>query len=174
VVLDCRRPLHTAATFETAVSAAASVLDTAAVTGAAFRLATTAGVDTGIGTDAVHLESSLVELAVASTRQASVNRSLHTAMDRHDTGGMLVMVTTTRCGERDIDAMLSARRPAGLVLVLVGEGPTNVAGGQWLRIVRMAAGGSVRAAWAASLGVAGSKQYFEGAAARAAKLEAAR
>lgn len=153
VVLDCRRSVHTAETFETAVSTAASILDAAASAGAALRLLTTAGIDTGLGTDAAHLEAALVELAVADMKNPSGNRSLKVAGDRNEGPGLVVTITTPRCGERDLEMMLSSRRSPGVVLVLVGGNDPQRDGDGAVQLVNLPAGGSVRAAWSASFGM---------------------
>ena len=152
VVLDCRRSVHSAETFETAVSAAASILEAAAGAGAGMRLVTSAGVDTGVGTDAAHLEAALVELAVADVKSAAINRALQVASDRYDADGLLVTITTERCSDRDLDMMLPGRRGPELVLVLVGVDRAKPRSDRSVQVVDVLAGASVRAAWAAIFG----------------------
>jgi uncharacterized protein (DUF58 family) len=152
VVLDTRRSPHTAATFETAVSAAASVLDPCAELGASLRLVTTGGVDTGFGGDDDHLESALVELAIAETRSDSMTRNLRIDDDRDTGSGVLVAITSTRAVERDLDILLEARRARRRVLVLVSDGgPPAVADPPATHVV-IDAGTSVRAAWLDAFG----------------------
>jgi uncharacterized protein (DUF58 family) len=152
VVLDCRRSQHTPETFETAVSAAASVIDTSTAIGAAARLVTTNGVDTGFGKDDAHLEAALIELAVAQTRSDAMNRSIDRGGEADAGTGLLVAITSTRASERDVDALLTARRARTPLLVMVRErsspGPPRSARDH----VELVAGGSVRAAWVEAFG----------------------
>jgi uncharacterized protein (DUF58 family) len=152
VVLDCRRSPHTAETFETAVSVAASVIDTSTAIGAAVRLVTTSGADTGFGSDDAHLEEALIELAVAQTRSDAMNRSLDRGGEADPGTGLLVAVTTTRASERDVDALLSARRARTPLLVLVRDASATGAAELAHNHVEVVAGRSVRAAWVEAFG----------------------
>jgi uncharacterized protein (DUF58 family) len=154
VVLDCRRSVHTADTFETAVSTAASVLDTCAAIGAAVCLVTTGGTDTGFGDDEQHLEAALVELAIAEARSDTMSRGMFVgaAADEDPGAGLLVAVTTTRSQPSDTDAVLHVRRSRTPVLALVGA-PTELEKIEASpTCVRIPANGSVRAAWLAAYG----------------------
>jgi uncharacterized protein (DUF58 family) len=152
VVLDCRRSPHTPATFETAVSAAASVLDTCAAIGAAVRLVTTGGTDTGFGAEDEHLESALVQLAIADTRSDTMSRALDVAGSEDTGSGLLVAVTTERALPRDVDSLLLARRARTPVLVLVSNGEQEPRVEETAECVRIPAGGSVRTAWIDAFG----------------------
>lgn len=154
VVLDCRRSVHTADTFETAVSTAASVLDTCSAIGAAVCLVTTGGTDTGFGTDDQHLEAALVELAIAEARTDTMSRGifLGAAADEELGAGLLVAVTTTRSQPSEVDALLHVRRARTPVLALVGPAGELEKVEDSTGCVRIPANGSVRAAWLAAYG----------------------
>lgn len=92
VLLDVRAAAHAAASFELAVSAAASVLNAAVDRADHVRLVTTGGLDSGFAAGRSQLESCLLQLAtVAVDRTASLNRSLELLAGRA-AGGTLVIV----------------------------------------------------------------------------------
>ena len=162
VVLDCRRSVHTAASFETAVSAAASVIDTASGYGSAIRLVTTAGVDTGVVVDAADVEAALTELAIAAMKDSYHGVVGHIPMGRIESAGIVVAVTTSACNPEDA-VKLCPPRPgrfgADDVLVVV-EGPavnTQPLDGV-ANLVRVSIGASVAEAWQLTLGE--SSQHY--------------
>jgi uncharacterized protein (DUF58 family) len=148
VVLDCRRSIHTAATFETAVSAAASVIDTAASYGSAIRLITTAGVDTDIVLDEADVEAALTELAVASVRDSYGGVVAHIGSGRIESKGIVVAITTPRCSAEDAARLCPTRRGSDDVMVVVDEPGLAGAGVMTAAsTVKVNAGASVAAAW---------------------------
>lgn len=177
VVLDCRRSVHTADTFETAVSTAASVLDTCAAIGAAVCLVTTGGTDTGFGNDDQHLEAALIELAIAEARSDTMSRGIFVgaSADEGPGAGLLVAVTTTRSQSSDTDSLLHVRRSRTPVLALVGHVEELEKVESSPTCVRIPATGSIRAAWLAAygrpdvdLGAAASAQRLVAGATRGA------
>jgi uncharacterized protein (DUF58 family) len=102
VVVDLRRPVHTARTLEKAVSAAASICMATARCPAPVRLVTTDGVDTGFGAGPAH--QGLVLQALARARWSS-SGSLVGALSRCPVAGgsgTLVLVTTTGLPPLDV------------------------------------------------------------------------
>lgn len=87
VLLDVRRPVHTEATFERAVSATASLLVAADRRGDEIRLVTTDGTDSGYGAGHAALAAMLEYLAAVTTTDRG-------AEVRVDHPGTLVAVTT--------------------------------------------------------------------------------
>ena len=71
VLLDARAGVHTEATFEAAVSAAASILVASRRPGTLSRLVTTSGHDSGFGSAAHHLETALAHLAVIQPEEGA-------------------------------------------------------------------------------------------------------
>ncbi len=93
LVLDVRAAAHTAASFELAVSAAASVLSGAVHRGDQVRLVTTGGFDSGFGSGRSQLEAVFVQLATVRVDQlASLHRCLELLARRGSGGGSLVVV----------------------------------------------------------------------------------
>ena len=76
VLLDTRSPVHTEATFEAAVSAAASILAASRRAGTLVRLVTTSGHDSGFGSSAHDLETALAHLAVLEPDDGAGSASL--------------------------------------------------------------------------------------------------
>jgi uncharacterized protein (DUF58 family) len=97
VLLDSRAEVHTEATFEAAVSAAASILAASRRPATLVRLVTTTGHDSGFGSSAHHLETALAELAVIQPDDGAATSSL-TELGGHVTApphaSALVVVTT--------------------------------------------------------------------------------
>jgi hypothetical protein len=67
ILLDTRAGAHTPATFEAAVSAAASIVVACSKRRFLLRLLTTGGADTGSGAGAAHVENVLEQLATIGT-----------------------------------------------------------------------------------------------------------
>ncbi|MFN0089082.1 MAG: DUF58 domain-containing protein [Acidimicrobiales bacterium] len=92
VVLDVRRTSHTPASFELAVSAAASIALVQWRRGDQVRLVTTAGADSGFGSAHEHLDAIMAHLALlALASDASIQRTLG-ALAHAAAGGALVLV----------------------------------------------------------------------------------
>jgi len=93
VLLDVRSHAHHPASFELAVSAAASVLSACSGRGDQVRLATTGGSDSGFQGGRAHLDSCLLHLATVGLQpEASLLASVE-AVGRSTPGGALVLVT---------------------------------------------------------------------------------
>lgn len=148
VVLDCRRPLHTADSFETAVSAAASVIDTAAAYGSAIRLVTTTGVDTDVVLDEADIEGALTELAIVAVKDSYGNSVAYTGAGRITTAGIIVAITTTRCSPEDAAKLCPTRAGSNDVMIVVDE--PGLGRGEVVSvasIVKVKTGASVGDAW---------------------------
>lgn len=151
VVLDCRRSVNTAETFEMSVIAAASVIDTAAAYGSAIRLVTTAGVDTDVVLDEADVEAALSELAVAVVKDSYANVVAHVGSGRIEGSGIVVAVTTSLCTPEDA-AKLCPHRPgrAGTddVLIVVVDPAGDVRSLEGVAtVVRVDTGASTAEAW---------------------------
>ncbi|MEN3314995.1 MAG: hypothetical protein V7605_1229, partial [Acidimicrobiaceae bacterium] len=94
VLLDIRHPVHTEATFETAVSAAASILAGAWRQGALVRLITTDGTDSGFAPGHAHFEAVMEHLAIVSRGGPDGFDAVLGALHRAGNGGGLTVVTT--------------------------------------------------------------------------------
>jgi uncharacterized protein (DUF58 family) len=171
VVLDCRRSVHTSATFETAVSAAASVIETASSYGSAIRLITTAGVDTDIVLDDADVEAALTELAVAAVKDSYGGVVAHIGSGRIESRGIVVAITTPRCSAEDAARLCPTRRGSDDVVIVVDEPGLGGAGVlTQASTVKVSAGGSVAVAWKRTLA---TTAVATGAAERAAEVAAA-
>jgi len=153
VLLDVRRPVYSSESFETAVSAAASILSGSHRRGAITRLATTAGVDSGFDGGHAHLEAQMGLLAaVGVTGAANLATSL-ASLRRHGPGSSVAVVTTSLSNEAELRAAATLGAHVGVVvLVLVDVGPSErtarVPAG--VRVVRIGPDRPLTAAWAAA------------------------
>jgi uncharacterized protein (DUF58 family) len=119
VVLDIRARIHTDASLEAAVSAAASVATACWQHGSVVRLVTTDGVDSGFGSGAGHLELMLARLAVLEPTDSATLDSLgpQRAVD-----GAVAVVTTTSVESGDLDRLSRLGRIASAVTLVAFEG----------------------------------------------------
>ena len=116
IVLDIRGRVHTDASLEAAVSAAASVVTACWQHGSVVRLVTTDGVDSGFGTGAGHLELVLARLAVLEpTGDDPVTPPR--AVD-----GAVAVVTTTAVESADLDRLTRLGRVPSAVTLVAFEG----------------------------------------------------
>ncbi|MGE3619310.1 MAG: DUF58 domain-containing protein [Acidimicrobiia bacterium] len=92
VLLDVRAATHDAASFELAVSAAASVSAAVARRNDLLRLVTTGGLDTDFGTGTGHLEGLMEALAVVETSARAHLGGVVDLLARRSTGGALIAV----------------------------------------------------------------------------------
>ncbi|HEV2370457.1 MAG TPA: DUF58 domain-containing protein, partial [Acidimicrobiales bacterium] len=153
VLLDVRRGVYGDDAFETAASAAASILAGSHARGALTRLATTAGLDSGFEASMAHLDAELGALAgVKVTGAANLATSL-AGLRRHGPGSSVAVVTTTASSPADLQAVARLRTYVGLVvLVLVDTGgapPLAGAGLSEIRVVRIGPGRTLADAWPA-------------------------
>jgi len=160
VVLDLRQRAHSPASLEVAVSAAASVVSACAARRSLVRLVA-AGVDSGFGAGAAHLDAMLEQLAVAGPRPEDHLRPLLGPLHRDGNGGALVVVTTAASTTDDLDAVARLQsRFGGVTLVLLERsvldpaGPATAAGARAVppvaTVVRVAADRPFATAWAAA------------------------
>lgn len=109
VALDTRRQAHTAATFERAVAAAASVVVACSRQHYLLRLVTTAGEDTGFGSGAAHVEAIMEHLALVHPTGSGDLASAVAQLSRAGGGGALAVLLggTERA---DIESIARVRR----------------------------------------------------------------
>jgi len=105
VLLDIRASVHSEATLETAVSAAASILAAAWARGALVRLTTTDGTDSGSAAGHAHFEAVMEHLAVVGRGRADGLGAVLGALHRAGNGGGLTIVTTSTALLSDSDGM---------------------------------------------------------------------
>ncbi|HEV2360701.1 MAG TPA: DUF58 domain-containing protein, partial [Acidimicrobiales bacterium] len=149
VVLDTRRSSHTEATFEQAVYAATSVLDSGFAVGSTARLVTTIGHDVRASSDDPwQFEELLVELArVHPTRETSLETAAH-AIELDNEPGVLVYVTAS-LDDTGVDHVLGGR--GNRIIVVTGDGARGPKSHDGIPVVYAPPGVQVRPAWAAAL-----------------------
>jgi len=121
IVLDTRRQVHDAASFELAVSAAASILSGSQRAGAITRLVTAGGLDSGFATGADHREAALALLASVEPSGPASLAALLSARRPHGAGASVAVVTTSAVGGAELAAVGHLRGRAGLVVLVVIE-----------------------------------------------------
>jgi len=119
IVLDIRGRVHTDASLEAAVSAAASVITACWQHGSVVRLVTTDGVDSGFGSGAAHLELVLARLAVLEPAGDTGLDSLgpHRAVD-----GAVAVITTTSVDAAELERLTRLGRMASAITLVAFEG----------------------------------------------------
>jgi len=154
VVLDTRRRFHTDASFEAAVSAAASILTACWRDGSPVRLLSTDGADSGFGTGQSHLEALLSRLAVAQPDDAD---HLETLVAAPAQAGSVAVVAPADVPVEDLDRLrLLAGRGGGLTTVVVDGAlrrPPSVRGA----VVRVTAASPFAEAWDATVAPASAR-----------------
>lgn len=168
VVLDNRRSLHDAESFEEAVSAAASILTGSQRAGALTRLTTPSGFDSGPGTGGAHWDALMGALATIGTnRNASLSAAL-SRLARQDSASSLAVVTTDAAPAADLETTRHLSRRAGLVVLVMvvmadrqptlEAAPTRLAprreasqlrSSAGFRVLRLAGAGALPEAWRA-------------------------
>jgi uncharacterized protein (DUF58 family) len=158
VLLDVRATSHSEATFEAAVSAAASILLASFQNGALVRLATSDGTDSGIAAGHGHFEAILEHLAVVETGPAGAMPSVVAGLRRAGNGGGLAVVTTTAVAAADLELLagLHARFDT-LTIVLVERRGHSVPAAAGARrggatLLRVPADRGFAAAWNQAMG----------------------
>lgn len=151
VLLDVRRAGHDDASFEAAVSAAASVVSANCARNDQVRLATTDGTDSGFGTGTTHLRTLLEHLAVVAPSGNASLRAVLDVLQRDGQGALVVVVGRVPAG--DLEAVGRLRQRYGLVRVVridsaaprttrpAGDRPTTVP------VIGVEAGASFADAW---------------------------
>ncbi|HZU74619.1 MAG TPA: DUF58 domain-containing protein [Acidimicrobiales bacterium] len=120
-VLDLRRSVHTAASLELAVSAAASVITASWQAGAVVRLVTSAGFDSGFDGGRAHWEALLAALAGVATSGGRDLGPTLSRLRRHEPGAAVVVVTTSAATPADLSAVAHLRDRAGAVTLVSVE-----------------------------------------------------
>lgn len=108
VLLDTRRAAHSPATFERAVSAAASVIVACAHRRHLLRLLTTAGQDSGFGAGSAHVEAIMEHLAAVRLVEAGRLGVVLASLQRRGGGGALAALVGGRASA-DFDALARLR-----------------------------------------------------------------
>ena len=92
ILLDVRRSTHDETSFETAVSAAASIAVANGARRDLIRVLTTDGIDSGFGTGHAHVQAVLEHLAVVQMTGTASLRALIEVVSKNGGGGALVVV----------------------------------------------------------------------------------
>lgn len=121
VVLDTRRQVHDAKSFELAVSAAASILSGSQRAGAITRLVTPSGLDSGFATGADHREAALASLAAVEPSGPASLAALLSTRRPHGAGASVAVITTSATSPAERAAVARLRARAGLVVLVVIE-----------------------------------------------------
>jgi uncharacterized protein (DUF58 family) len=120
VMLDVRSYSHTAASFELAVSAAASILVACFGRGDQVRLFTSDRVDSGFGNGRSHLDALLDHLAVVQLDQAASIQASFDELGRVSGGGSLVLVVAA-LSSNDLVRFAGLRKRYGHVVTVMFE-----------------------------------------------------
>ena len=158
IVLDIRARLHTDASFEAAVSAAASVITACWQHGSVVRLVTTDGVDSGFGSGPGHLEVMLARLAVL-VPVGDAGPGLDSLGPNRAVDGAVAVVTTTAADPPDLDRLARlGRTPSAVTLVVFDGRRARPEGARWPavgHVVAVAANQAFASVWDATLSVGG-------------------
>ena len=120
ILLDVRAAVHSAATFETAVSAAASIHHACRQRHALIRMVLSDGLDSGFAGGHAHAQAILEHLATVATSTHDRLAGVAASLRRAGNGGALAVVTTTRARPSDLDTIARLRGRYGcLVLVII-------------------------------------------------------
>ncbi|TMM10760.1 MAG: DUF58 domain-containing protein [Actinobacteria bacterium] len=121
VLLDLRKSVYTPDSLEVAVSAAASIVSSVSPGHALVRLLATDGTDTGFAAGRAHVEAVLERLAeVRMTSSGSLVNELG-VLSRAAGGGVLVVVTTARASETDLERIARLRSSFPTVMAVLIE-----------------------------------------------------
>lgn len=158
LVVDLRASVHTEASFEVAMSAAASIATACITAGLELRLLGTDGVDTGHAAGRSQLDTILERLAAWDpdpTPSHDLSRTLSSVATARDSS--LATITTGQAGAGAVDLAARARHSRrGALVVVVDDraGPAAPSPGG-ATVVRCGATRSFAAAWAATVGPVG-------------------
>jgi uncharacterized protein (DUF58 family) len=120
VLLDVRASVHDDASFEQAVSAAASLLAASWERDGQIRLLTTDGLDSGFGTGPGHLQAAMEHLAVIEPGSDRLDNLLG-AVRRRATGALVAITTEAAASGTALERLVAAPGGYGWVAtVLVG------------------------------------------------------
>jgi uncharacterized protein (DUF58 family) len=123
VLVDVRAPVHTDATFEAAVSAAASIVVASWRAGALVRLTTSDGADSGFAAGHAHFEALMEHLAVVGPGRRGGLEPVLANLRRVGNGGSLAVVTTTTAPVTDLDRVAGLQGRFDNLTVVVVERP---------------------------------------------------
>ncbi|MEA2972448.1 MAG: hypothetical protein QOG82_906 [Actinomycetota bacterium] len=158
IVLDIRARLHTDASLEAAVSAAASVITACWQHGSVVRLVTTDGVDSGFGSGPGHLEVILARLAVL-VPVGDAGPGLDSLGPNRAVDGAVAVVTTSAADPPDLDRLARlGRSPSAVTLVAFAGRRARPEGAPWPgvgHVVAVAANQAFASVWDATLSVGG-------------------
>lgn len=121
VLLDLRKGVHTAASLEIAVSAAASIVSACWKRRSLVRLVSTDGVDSGFAAGHAHVEAILEHLAGAGLEAGAHLAPLITRLRRDGNGGALAVITTATASTTDLEGIARLRGRFGLVSLVLLE-----------------------------------------------------
>jgi len=122
VLVDLRREVHSPASLELALSAAASVVSACWRHRSLVRLVSTDGVDSGFAAGHAHVEAILEHLAGATLGRDHTLASILSSLRREGNGGALAVVTTAAAPTADVDRVARLRSRFGsLTLVLLEQ-----------------------------------------------------
>jgi len=128
VLLDIRTTVHTEATLEAAVSAAASILAASWAEGALVRLTTTDGTDSGCAAGHDHFDAVMEHLAVVGPGRAGGLEEVVGGLHRAGNGGGLTVITTASASSADLDRMAGLHgRFATPTIVMIDGAPAPTA-----------------------------------------------
>jgi uncharacterized protein (DUF58 family) len=130
VVLDLRRGVHTPASLELAVSAAASVASASWRRHGLLRLITTDDVDSGFASGHAHVDAILEHLASAQLERTGELTAVLAGLRREGNGGTLAVVTTAAASDADLQAIARLRSRFGAVALVMFERSSFDAGAQ--------------------------------------------
>lgn len=117
VLLDVRRPAHSAESFEMAVSAAASIVSASWRRGSLVRLVSTAGLDSGFAAGPQHVEAIMEKLASIVAAGEGTLEGVVAALRRGGNAGALVVVLSAEATAADIEQVARAQRFGSLTVV---------------------------------------------------------
>ncbi|HEX3393486.1 MAG TPA: DUF58 domain-containing protein [Acidimicrobiales bacterium] len=158
VLLDLRDAVHTDATLETAVSAAASILAGAWRQGALVRLITTDGTDSGFAPGHAHFDAVMEHLAIVSRGGPDGLDAVLGALHRPGNGGGLTAVTTAAAltADADVDRIAGLRGRFASPTIVAVEGAGGRAAGRQpagVSLVRVRVGTPLATSWNRALAV---------------------
>lgn len=121
ILLDVRSSVHTEASLELAVSAAASIHDASRRRQSLIRLVSTDGTDSGFAAGTAHDEAILEHLAMVQATRDDRLAGVAATLRRAGNGGSLAVVTTDRMTRSDLDAVARLRGRYGTVVLVIVE-----------------------------------------------------
>jgi len=151
VLLDVRASVHTEATLEAAISAAASILAAAWAEGALVRLTTTDGTDSGFAAGHAHFDAAMEHLAMVGPGRPDGLEAVVGGLHRAGNGGGLTVITTADAPGPDLDRMAGLHGRFATPTIVIVEGPSaataSVHHPVGATLVRLKAGDALAPAW---------------------------